>query len=504
MIGPGVPQLAVTAPGASTTPPEFLESWGSPSPFFRRPIRTLTNAMWLVIGEYELIDGTNEFADLVNAVDTASLPVHRWFSYKEAFSPRLPRRLLAQYGAGKSHAVADVFGGVATTALSLLSAPGVERIISVEYSPLSVFVGSTKITWPYLSPDGLRELIDIALAFKSVEVSRPGLSSFANTDVFDPAELQTLLSARQHIRSLEIDAALCNFLLLGLAAVIEDISGTMKDGRALRIVRGRTRKPLALSPRRGVPSCDDRVKDALARQWAAMIEDIDDLSPARPSTQGNRAFHLKGDARYLTEVRVEGEEMLPSGSIGLCISSPPYLNCIDYSEVYKLENWFLGFVKNQAEFRALRLGTLRSHPSIDFPRRGYLDEIATEPVTLLLNEIAEFVERHGARRQTGRMIYNYFDDIFKVLMEQYRVLEPGGHAILVVGNSTFSRRVPGCDGERIEQWRVPVPTDLLLAKFAEHIGFDVLNVVKARDLRPRNVSGGVARESLVALRKPEF
>ena len=30
---------------------------------------------------------------------------------------------------------------------------------------------------------------------------------------------------------------------------------------------------------------------------------------------------------------------------------PPYLNCIDYSEVYKLELWLMGFVSDQKRFR---------------------------------------------------------------------------------------------------------------------------------------------------------
>lgn len=504
MLRPAGPELATRSPSCPAPPSDYMELWGCPSPFFRRPIRTLTESMWDLIGEYRIIDGTDQFAELVNAVDTSSLPVHRWFTYKEAFSPRLPSRLLAQYGAGRSRTVADVFGGVATTALSLQSNHNVDRVVSVEYSPLPTFVGATKITWPQLESNNLAKAVEDALGFKVTAISPPTLSSFSNIEVFNPTDLQSLLAARDHIRSLEIETDTRQFLLVGLAAILEDISGTMKDGRALRIVRGRTRKPLGLSPRVPGITYDDRVKDALARQWGAMIEDINDLSPIQQSAHDREVLHLRGDARHLTEVRIRNKEVLPSGSVGLCISSPPYLNCIDYSEVYKLESWFLEFINDQTEFRSLRLGTLRSHPSIDFPRRGYLDKIAATPIVLLLNEIAEFVERHGARRQIGRMIHNYFDDMFQVLAEQYRVLEPGGHTILVVGNSTFSRRVPGGDGERTEQWRVPVPTDLFLAKLGEHIGFDVVEVIKARNLRPRNVSAGAARESLVVLRKPSF
>ena len=47
--------------------------------------------------------------------------------------------------------------------------------------------------------------------------------------------------------------------------------------------------------------------------------------------------------------------------ISLCVFSPPYANCFDYTEVYKTELWFGDFVKEYKDLRNLRNKTLSSH-----------------------------------------------------------------------------------------------------------------------------------------------
>lgn len=52
----------------------------------------------------------------------------------------------------------------------------------------------------------------------------------------------------------------------------------MKDGRALRILRGRSRRPKALTPRRAVVG-GGGVEATLVNQWLAMAEDLRVLAP---------------------------------------------------------------------------------------------------------------------------------------------------------------------------------------------------------------------------------
>jgi hypothetical protein len=232
-----------------------------------------------------------------------------------------------------------------------------------------------------------------------------------------------------------------------------------------------------------------------------MKEDLDDLAPTRAAARTANAYHLRGDARELAEVKFSPRKpALGSESVGFSIFSPPYLNCIDYSEVYKLELWLLEMINDQDSFRDLRLGTLRSHPSVEFPDRGYL-AVEHAPVADFVEDVSSFIERNHARAGIGRMVRNYFDDMYRVLAQQAWVLEPGAWMICVVGNSTFSRRL-SANGVREEIWRVPLLTDVVIARMAEALGFEQVQVWSARDLRPKNVRGGQSRESAVVARRP--
>src|SRR6185312_3355747 len=119
-----------------------------------------------------------------------------------------------------------------------------------------------------------------------------------------------------------------------------------------------------------------------------------------------------------------------------------------------------------------RLGTLRSHPSIDFPPRGFVDDILgrRHPLAFILRGISTFLERNHAGNGLGKMVANYFDDMTRVLQQQHLYLEPGAHAVCVVANSTFSRR-DMFNGARHERWRLPILTDVLLAHIGTAVGF---------------------------------
>jgi len=442
----------------------------------------------------------DELGDLVGSADNASEAIHRWYPFKESFSHQLPTLICKWLKPENGGVALDVFAGVGTTALAF-DASSFDSAIGVEYSPFAHFVGQAKLAWSSLDPEEVAGQIPRALGYRvKGDLQPPGLSSFSNEAIFAPDRLQALLSARRHLLAIDLSEAQRDFFMLGLAAVIEESSGAIKDGRALRILNGRRRASKLLRPDRQLEPCDDFVRDALAQQWWGMQEDIAAL--AHSSGERNTALHhLRGDARQLAEVKfASGKRALEPASVRLSIFSPPYLNCIDYSEIYKLEIWLLEMVGDREAFRELRRGTLRSHPSIEFPNRGYL-AAAEGSWVALVETISTFVERNGARAHIGEMIRNYFGDMYRVFAQQLWVLEPGAWMVCVVGNSTFSRRIQNGDG-REEQWRIPLLTDVILARMAESLGFVDVQIWSARELRARNVRNGKARESAVVARKP--
>lgn len=445
------------------------------------------------------VDKSDAFRTLVGSEELRHEPVHRWFSYKEGFSPNLLARVIDELDLSSALKIVDPFGGVATCALSGLAHPSVAEVRSVEYSPFARFAGQVKLGYRDLDAGSLIELLPKALCYEhQAAVTVPPLAAFTDRRIFTSKRIRALLAARDHIATLagatESERA---FFLLGLAAVTEDLSGAMKDGRALRVKDRRRRRPSSLAATEPLVDMRGVVRRALAGQWSAMIEDLAPVSHG-PGGQGRGvAMHLAGDARNLSKSRLpNGATAFPDAWADLSLFSPPYLNLIDYTELYKLELWLMGHIVDQSGFRDMRLGTLRSHPSVRFAetdRFGGLDA----PVLDFARGASEWLTQHGARKEVGPVVRQYFEDMFDVWVEQRRVLKEGGVAVCVVANSTFSRRERRSNGEHREIWRMPLLTDVVLAHLAQLAGFQKVQLWHARDLRPRNVRAGRAREALV-------
>lgn len=470
-------------------PSRWDEAWGTATPDGLSEIRLQVEGL---VDGLACSDERAVFSSLVGSAELALQPIHRWYYYKEAFSPKLPGLMLEKLGAGRTRCVADVCAGVGTTLLSLQTSAAVEQIIGIEYSPFAHFAAGTKLNWWRLSAGRLRKHINrLAEYGLDPTLPIPNLAAFSNAEIFRAQVRTALVSARAAIQS---DGELTKheraFFLLGLAAIVEDVSGAMKDGRALRIRRDRTRKQRGLTPASGAQA-GDGTRVVLRNQWLAMVEDLVERHSDVKAAKAKAVQLHRGDARDLAGLEKQ--------SVGLCSYSPPYLNCIDYTEVYKLELWLLELVRNQSEFRHVRMGTLRSHPSVKFEDRNDLEGVDADVVSAV-NDLADFLDGRLPRPGTGAMIKNYFSDVYQMLVEQARVLEPGGHFACVVGNSTFSRRDVVGD-KRVEKWRMPILTDVIIAHLAEAAGFAETAIWHARDLRPRNVSAGAARESIVVGRR---
>ncbi len=122
-----------------------------------------------------------------------------------------------------------------------------------------------------------------------------------------------------------------------------------------------------------------------------------------------------GDARQLAKVE--------SKSVDAVITSPPYLNAIDYMRGHRLALVWLGYdIKELRRVRSLSVGAERSP---DQERVG----MVRESVLLAMSQSTELSSRHH------RMISRYADDVYRVMSEFQRVTKPGGRITLVVGNS---------------------------------------------------------------------
>nr|WP_314464330.1 hypothetical protein [uncultured Novosphingobium sp.] len=121
-----------------------------------------------------------------------------------------------------------------------------------------------------------------------------------------------------------------------------------------------------------------------------------------------------GDARAIS---------LEDASVDAVLTSPPYLNAIDYLRGHRMSLVWLGH----------KLGELRSirSDSIGAERRPDAGTLVHAEVKASLGDLGALSLRHRA------MIDRYIGDVARLAAETKRVLMPGGVATMVVGNSTL-------------------------------------------------------------------
>ena len=126
-------------------------------------------------------------------------------------------------------------------------------------------------------------------------------------------------------------------------------------------------------------------------------------------------------------IRLADARQLPLGnsSIDLVITSPPYLNAIDYLRGHKLSLVWMGHTIGQ--LRAIRTNNIGTEVST----RGSLDEVAIEEVAARMGATGNLSSRHRG------MLARYIGDLDAMMEELARVIRTKGRAIFVVGDSTL-------------------------------------------------------------------
>jgi hypothetical protein len=134
-----------------------------------------------------------------------------------------------------------------------------------------------------------------------------------------------------------------------------------------------------------------------------------------------------GDARSLVHVKSE--------SVDAVITSPPYLNAIDYIRGHRMSLVWLGYqVRTLRKIRSQSVGTERS-------RESTVEAKGRKSVEAAITRDAALSSRHLG------MIARYAEDICSLMEEVARVLKPSGRCVMVVGNSclkgSFIRNADG-------------------------------------------------------------
>lgn len=148
--------------------------------------------------------------------------------------------------------------------------------------------------------------------------------------------------------------------------------------------------------------------------FKGFLQSVDRLAARLNSEKlgGSVDVHL-GDSRKMKRIA--------NASVDAVVTSPPYLNALDYLRGHRLSLVWLGHsLRSLRDVRSAAIGTEVS--------RG-ADAEAVEEIVWNAGPL----KRLPSREQS--MIHRYAGDIEAMLAEVTRILRPGGKAVLVVGNS---------------------------------------------------------------------
>lgn len=410
-----------------------------------RPYDTEALAKWT---------GGRQVSSLGTNDGSVALPFQKWHKFKEAYAPELIVKAVHESAIPVENCY-DPFGGSGTTALAsqFLGA----NSETVEVNPFLADVIRAKLE--FYDVDNLARSLAEVRHKTRVGSQEPGLYFGELPPTFIPPgrngrwiydqkiaeRLATLLAA---IDSLTDPRTIRLFRVI-VGGLLVDVSNVVVSGKGRRYRRG-----LAAEGRD--PST---VESLFAVRASQAIRDIINFND-RPRGVSKV---IEGDARQNT----------PTSTIDLCVFSPPYPNSFDYTDVYNLELWMLGYLRDMHENRKLRQSTLSSHVQI-------LRAFASPPSgSELLDEVSTKLREVGPtlwNKRIPEMVETYFSDMLDVLRNVAAELTAGGQVWMVVGDSRYGG--------------ITVPVASILCELGVANGWSVKSSEPIRHMRSSAQQGG--------------
>lgn len=413
--------------------------------------------------EKTILHGNYE-ANISNSIDYNKMPRFRWYNYKEGFSSSLVEEALDSVKIKENDFVFDPFNGNGTVTLTA----SLKKInsVGVEVNPFVAFMSRTKlINWSSkdLSKDiqliinkanksGVSELLEYS-TFSELSGKEKWLF---NSDVLNSFEggWDATLRLQKNKRQL---------LQLALIGAAMDNCNAAKDGKCLKYKPNWREKKF--SKYSFLESFKNRMNIIIA-----------DLEVSKVS---RNAIIINADSRSAI-VKIPHQYKLS-------ITSPPYLNSFDYTDIYRPELFLGKFIKGNEDLKKLRYRTIRSHVEIKLPELKIKNYGSIFQKTY--NSIVQ--DDHLWDKQIPLMIQSYFDDMDTILTSLYHKAKKGGQLWLVVANSIYSG--------------IEIPVDLILAEIGSRKGWKMKKIEVLRYIQRRKTkhNGNLksVRESLIIFHK---
>lgn len=225
----------------------------------------------------------------------------------------------------------------------------------------------------------------------------------------------------------------------------------------------------------------EMVKNLFINKVAEIINDVKEIKL-------NPSFKNDGSCVILSS----SETFDYQHDFDLVITSPPYMNGMDYAINYKIEMSWLDFVESHSELKKIKEEmVVCDNVSKKFIRDFSSDtgRYSNEWIEKIKININKNIQIRGSYRRLDMadIVHKYFDDMYKIMRNVISSINKGGRFVLVVGDSLI-----------VDEY---VPTDLILAKIGVELGMEVESLVKARNRRSGQIRSYKLRETILTLKK---
>lgn len=402
--------------------------------------------------------GRSTFSDPAFA-DNKSQPVHRWVPWIAGFSAAFVRDALKRYMLDTG-TVLDPFAGVATTLVEAMLAG--HNAIGFEINPYAALAGQVKTRVHHVNVRAFRQAItdfwydfNEKVASDYAPKSKPPEGFKTRTPFYSPPVLRKVLLVRDYIASLE-DGDIRDLFRLAFAATMINYSNySYEPSLSRRVTAGKQEIH------------NFQVGVEIAGKLQEMLADISLLQKTAPNSV---------TAKVINASFFDYADHLEPATVSLIITSPPYLNNYHYNRNTRPQLYWLGFVEGPSDMQPLeqanfgkywqtvrggeRLDLSFSLPGSDLPEK--------------LDALRQINPEKGLYGGSGWANYaaSYFNDCYRFAHGIKYALEPGGTALVVIGNSILQG--------------IQFPTDLYFGAIAESVGLKLIDIHVPRATRVGN------------------
>ena len=384
--------------------------------------------------------------------DSLRSPIHNWFPYPAGFSNRAVEHAIRKFSITQEDFIYDPFAGTGTTNI-VAKTLGINSV-GIEAHPFIYFVAKTKTYWDY-------DVNKVVEGSRQIEALARKIATDVKQDQWDlKAEfpelvykcfsantLRHLYAIREAIRQSDFVDSYRDFFNLALTCILRPVANVA------------TGWPY-IAPSKKKHGADKDVYATFSEMVLKMYGDIRRV--ATDSASCAACTIINGDARDTTDY-------IEDNTVDFIFTSPPYLNNYDYADRTRLETYFFGWAKDWGEISDKVRTQLIMSATTQINRGRYqpqdilsADLKLTAPYVACelqskIDQLSQLRLTKGGKKSYDILVGGYFNDMFRVLKDCYRVLKSGSYCVLILGDSA--------------PYGIHVPTEVVLGDIGKAIGF---------------------------------